>query len=312
MQVTSRSGSFSTPSYQPPIQRFGDKNLKSRLVDGFRHGVSTLKNVARNPKMIFRGADGKIRKKLFIALGIFVALCVAFLAFIMKDVPSPTTLKDNLSFAVSTQIMDRNGTLLYEIYADKKRTPISLKDLPPYVYQASIAIEDQKFYKHHGFDAQGMLRAIRNTLFKQQLQGGSTITQQLIKTSLLTRERTVTRKIKEAVLTVATEVIYKKDEILEMYLNNIPYGGTAWGIEAAAQTYFDKVQKTLRWPRLPCSRVFLNPQLPFGVNPQLAKDRQGQVLRRMVEINTSHNSRPTGIGTTAVYNTPKINIQAIL
>src|SRR6185369_7870060 len=143
-----------------------------------------------------------------------------------------------------------------------------------------VSIEDQNFYKHSGFDFLGMLRAGINTVFRRQLQGGSTITQQLVKTALLTPERTVTRKIKEAVLTVATETTYKKDEILEMYLNNIPYGGTAWGIQAASQTFFKKDAKDLTLAEaallagLPQSPTRYS---PFGTNPQLAKDRQIQV-----------------------------------
>ncbi|HZZ98331.1 MAG TPA: transglycosylase domain-containing protein [Candidatus Saccharimonadia bacterium] len=226
------------------------------------------------------------RKTKLIVCGIIVFTLAAGLGWMLRDVPSPTKMRDSLNYAISSKIFDRNGNLLYEIYADKNRTPIAIKDLPPYVYQASVSIEDQNFYKHNGFDFTGMARAVINTVFKKQLQGGSTITQQLVKTALLTPQRTVTRKIKEAVLTVATEIIYKKDEILEMYLNNIPYGGTSWGIEAAAQTYFDKHAKDLSLAEaallagLPQSPSRYS---PFGSNPQLAKDRQTQVLRRMVE-----------------------------
>lgn len=259
-------------------------------------------------------ANYNIRKKKLLAASSVFLVFVIIIAIVVRDIPSPTRLKNNLNFAVSTKILDRNGMLLYEIYADKKRTPIELKDLPAYVYQASIATEDQKFYKHHGFDAQGMIRAVRNTLFKQQLQGGSTITQQLIKTALLTRERTLTRKLKEAILTVATEVIYKKDEILEMYLNNIPYGGTAWGIEAAAQTYFDKSAKNLNLAEatllagLPQSPTRYS---PFGINPQLAKDRQTQVLRRMVEDKyITQQQADEATATPLAYRTPKTDIKA--
>lgn len=226
--------------------------------------------------------------KLFIA-GITLAFVVAgSIVFyqIFKDLPSPTQLKSSESFAVSTQIFDRNGILLYEIFADENRTPIKLKDMPPYVYQASIAIEDKNFYKHFGFDFLGIIRAAKNSVLNQSLQGGSTITQQLVKNALLTRERTWQRKIKEAFLTIATEVLYSKDDILEMYLNHIPYGGTSWGIEAASKAYFGKSAKDLDiaeaallagLPQAP-SRYS-----PFQSDPKVSKNRQAEVLRRMRE-----------------------------
>jgi membrane peptidoglycan carboxypeptidase len=123
-------------------------------------------------------------------------------------------------------------------------------------------------------------------VFDQTLQGGSTITQQLVKNALLTPERTLTRKVKEALLTVVTEIIYTKDEILEMYFNQTPYGGTAWGIEAASRRYFDKPASALSLAEaallagLPASPTTYS---PFGAHPQLAKDRQALVLGRMVE-----------------------------
>ena len=227
---------------------------------------------------------GKYRVHIVVGFSLFVIALIG--AIVFRDLPSPTKLKNNQVFSISSKIYDRNGALLYEIYEDKNRTPIVLKDLPPYVYQASIAIEDQNFYKHIGFDVWGMFRAALNTVFRQKLQGGSTITQQLVKTTLLDRQRTLTRKAKEAVLTFASEVIYSKQDILEMYMNNIPYGGTAWGIEAAAHTYFNTDARNLSLAQaallagLPQSPTRYS---PFGTNPQLAKDRQLQVLRRMAE-----------------------------
>ncbi|MEK7458320.1 MAG: biosynthetic peptidoglycan transglycosylase, partial [Patescibacteria group bacterium] len=165
----------------------------------------------------------KNHPKISIALGLGIAFFI-FLIIILRDIPSPTKLKDLQAYAVSTKIFDKNGELLYEIYNEENRTPVKISDLPAYVYQSSIAIEDKGFYSHFGFDFFGMVRAVKNIVFSQQLQGGSTITQQLVKTALLTRERTVTRKIKEAVLTIAVEIMYSKNDILEMYLNHIPYG----------------------------------------------------------------------------------------
>src|SRR4030067_1985045 len=104
--------------------------------------------------------------------------------------------------------------------------------------QATSAIEDKNFYKHQGFDPTGYLRAIYNIVVNRRLQGGSTLTQQLVKNVLLSPERTILRKIKEFVLTVQVEQRYSKDEILELYLDEVPYGGTEFGIEAAAETYY--------------------------------------------------------------------------
>ena len=220
---------------------------------------------------------------------LFVAICllvVILFIWLFKDLPSPTRL-GSYPFPVSTKIYDRQGKLLYEIFTEKKRTPVKLKDLPDFVKWATIASEDKNFYHHHGFDFGGILRAIYNIVFHQTLQGGSTITQQLVKNALLEDpNRNLRRKIREAVLTWGTEVIYSKDQILEMYLNQAPYGGTAWGIEAAAQTYFNKHAQDLTLAEaallagLPASPTRFS---PFGAHPELAKERQKRVLQRMVE-----------------------------
>lgn len=214
------------------------------------------------------------------------AFCVLLFTYLFWDLPLPTRLTSEKYNPVSTQILDRNGKLIYEIFEEKRRTPVLLEELPPYMAQATIAIEDKDFYKHPGFSITGIARAIYKTLGQKDLQGGSTITQQLVKTTLLTPERTLKRKIRELALTLLVEVIYSKKQILEMYLNNVPYGGTAWGIEAAAENYFGKSAKDLTLPEaallagLPQAPTKFS---PFGVNPDFAQKRQEQVLRRMVE-----------------------------
>lgn len=224
------------------------------------------------------------RRRLILLLAAAAAFIYS-LVMIFAGLPSPGKLGSD-EFPVSTKILDRSGRLLYEIYTEQNRTPIKISDLPDYVTQATIAIEDKNFYRHHGFAWEGITRAILNTLFKQKLQGGSTITQQLVKTTLLTPERTLRRKIREALLAFATEVRYSKNEILEMYLNHIPYGGTSYGIEQAAHTYFDKSAKNLTLAEtallagLPQAPTRYS---PFGANPEAAKDRQAQVLKRMLE-----------------------------
>lgn len=222
------------------------------------------------------------------AIGLVIILVIAIiigLFLFLKDLPSPTGLGKPSSYPISTKILDRNGELLYEIYDDQNRTPIKLSDLPEYVKEATISIEDKNFYKHHGFDTGGILRAAWKTVTGQRLEGGSTITQQLVKVALLTPERTVERKIKEAILTVATEILYSKNQILEMYLNHIPYGGTAYGIEAAAHRFFNKDAKGLTLPE--ATLLVGLPQAPSKysplANPDSAKARQALVLDRMVQ-----------------------------
>jgi penicillin-binding protein 1C len=222
----------------------------------------------------------KHKSRFLFVICLFV---ICLFVYLFRDLPSPTKL-NSPSLPASTSILDRNGKLLYEIYAEKNRTPIKLTDLPDYVKQATIASEDKNFYRHHGFDFGGIARAAYNIVFHQTLQGGSTITQQLVKNSLLTPQRTWKRKIRETVLTFLTEVIYSKDKILEMYLNQTPYGGTAWGIEAATQTYFGKHAQDLSLAEaaliigLPASPTRFS---PFGAHPELAKDRQKRVLEQM-------------------------------
>ncbi|MFC1711090.1 transglycosylase domain-containing protein [Patescibacteria group bacterium] len=225
-------------------------------------------------------------KKIGLTIWIVVVLSIFVAAiYLFKDLPSPTKLRQG-TFPVSTEIYDRNGKLLYEIFSEQNRTPIKLSEVPDEVRNATIAIEDKDFYKHQGFAFRGIVRAVYNIVFRKNLQGGSTITQQLVKTALLTPERTIKRKIREAVLSWITEVIYSKDEILEMYLNHVPYGGTAYGIEQAAKLYFGKKASQLNLAEatllagLPAAPSKYS---PFGANPKFAKTRQNQVLTRMVE-----------------------------
>ena len=222
--------------------------------------------------------------RLIIPIGLVVAAIIFGLFLFLKDLPSPTNLNKNI-YPQTTKVLDRNGKLLYEIYENQNRTPIKIADLPAYVPEATIAIEDKNFYRHHGFDTGGILRAAWKTVTGQRLEGGSTITQQLVKVALLSPQRTLSRKIKEAILTVATEILYSKNQILEMYLNHIPYGGTSYGIETAAETYFDKPAKNLDLAE--AALIAGLPQAPTAyspfANPQSAKTRQAQVLDQMVE-----------------------------
>lgn len=213
-----------------------------------------------------------------------VGTAVAF-GYFARGLPSPNQLT-NRQTQQSTKIYDRNGTLLYNVFDEQNRTLVKLDKIPKDLQNATIAIEDKNFYQHEGFDVTGMIRSAREIVVDKQLQGGSTLTQQLVKKALLSDERTVTRKIKELILAVQIERRYSKEEILQIYLNEIPYGGTAWGVEAASNQYFNKHVSELS---LAESAVLAGlPQSPsryspFGPDPKAYIERTKDVLRRMRE-----------------------------
>ena len=220
---------------------------------------------------------------LVLVVGWLLSSAVLF-AWYAKDLPRPDKIVRREGFA--TRIFDRDGELLYDVFGDQRRTPVTLGQIPSSLRQATIAIEDKDFYKHQGFDPKGITRAVFNIIFRGKIQGGSTLTQQLVKNVLLTSERRLGRKIKEFILAVQIEKKFSKDEILQMYLNEAPYGGTAWGVESAAEAYFDKQVTELTlveaailagMPQRPSSYS------PFGTNPTAYVGRTEQVLRRMRE-----------------------------
>ena len=225
------------------------------------------------------------RKRIIFIFGLLSGFFLVFF-YIFYQLPNPYKLKDFQTTPLSTQILDRNGKLLYDIYKEQNRTSIQLKNIPKFVSEATIAIEDKDFYKHGGISFfSGMLRAFKDSLLTGRVQGGSTLTQQLIKTSLLTSERTIRRKIREIILAMMTEKIYGKDEILEMYLNQVPYGGAAYGIEQASLLYFNKPAKELNLPEaaflagLPQAPSLYSPYL----NPKLSFSRKNTVLKKMFD-----------------------------
>lgn len=218
-----------------------------------------------------------------IAVVVFVGILFAWYA---KDLPSPD--KVSRTDGLSTVILDRNGETVYDIYENENRIPVKFEDMPKALKEATIAVEDKEFYKHKGLSTTGLLRAIINIFVFRNLQGGSTLTQQLVKNALLTTEQTLPRKMKEAVLAIQIERKYSKDEILQMYLNEIPYGGTAAGIEAASSYYFDKHAKDLTVSE--CVILAGLPQSPSLYSPFMNDSkayivRSQHVLRRMREDN---------------------------
>lgn len=243
---------------------------------------------------------------------IFVFIPYQTHSFIIS-LPRPNLLS-NRNIQITTKIYDRNGNLLYEIYADENRTPIPLSQIPKALQNATIAIEDRDFYRHNGFSSKGIIRAMKEIVMNHNIQGGSTITQQLIKSALLTPEVTVERKVKEIFLAFWAERIYSKDQILEMYLNQVPYGGMAWGVEAASHQYFGKPVKDLTLAEaallagLPAAPTDFS---PLGSSPQKAFQRQHEVIRRMKEDRyISDREAETALNQKISFATPQTGIKA--
>ncbi|MDF1497137.1 MAG: PBP1A family penicillin-binding protein [Patescibacteria group bacterium] len=222
-----------------------------------------------------RKKDWKAKAKsiavILVAIGLTLSLvgALAFtimMAWISRELPEPGTLLTR-EVAQSTKIYDRTGEiLLYEVHGDENRTLVKLSEIPEYVPHATIAIEDKDFYGHHGVYWRGLVRAFTvGFIQNRRVEGTSTLTQQLVKNAILTNERTLTRKLKELLLSLQIERKFTKDQILELYLNEIPYGSTMYGIEAAAEGYFNKSAKELTLDE--AALLAAMPQAPDLYNP---------------------------------------------
>ncbi len=271
------------------------KSLKSILLAFKNFAVNTFKNLWKKiPRIKFTRPTFGIRFLFFGIKTLFVFTLVlgiyAFYTFylsVIKDIPSADALKaydPNLT----TKIYDRKGDLLYSLYFDEDRSLVGMGEIPQNIINATIAIEDESFYKHNGISIRAIARAAKRTFFEDDLQGGSTITQQLVKNIILTPERTYERKIKEVIIALDVERRFTKNQILEMYLNNISYGGTAYGVKSAAKRYFGKelsdltLAETTYLVGLPGAPSKYS---PFGPTPEKGKARQWEVLTRMVSSN---------------------------
>jgi len=264
------------------FRKFKIKFKKDKVSKPKIKKIKKIKPIKIFPFPFFVKAKYFLIGSLFSAIFIFLPLL--FLIFI-QDLPSPKILGLQKE-PQTTKIYDRNGVLLYQIYASQNRTFVPLSSIPYQLQKATIAIEDKDFYNNPGFNIGAIARSAIANLSGKPLQGGSTITQQLIKSTLLTPEVSVLRKIKEVILAFWAERIYTKDQILQMYLNQIPYGGTSWGIEAAADTYFGIHAKDLDLAQsaflagLPNAPTFYS---PYGEYPDLWKKRQKEVLAKTAE-----------------------------
>jgi len=220
---------------------------------------------------------------------IFIIGCIGVFcvfAYFSKDLPNPEKIAQR-QIIQSTKIYDRTGeVLLYDIHGEEKRTVVPFEEIPQHLKDATIVAEDDNFYHHFGLDFRAIIRAFLSNIQKREIkQGGSTITQQFVKNAILSPEQTLTRKIKEAILSIELEIKYSKDEILGFYLNQVPYGSNAYGIEAAATTFFEKNSRNLTLAESALLSVL--PRAPsyyslYGSHLEELKIQQEHILDRMV------------------------------
>ncbi len=230
------------------------------------------------------------RKAIPIIVTIIGALLLIFAATVLwwsRDLPDPSNIQKG-TVNESTKIYDSTGKhLLYEI-GEAKRTYVKLTDMSEYMTKATLAAEDDQFYNHRGLSLSGFIRGvILKPLTGQRAQGGSTITQQLVKNSILSPERTLQRKVKEAVLAIELEQRFSKDQILEMYLNAIPYGSRSYGVEAAAQTFFGASVKDLNISQAAALAALVQAPTrysPYGSHVEELKSRQEYIIGRMADL----------------------------
>lgn len=258
--------------------------------------------VHSSSKKPLTAAEKKLRTIKIIrllAILFFVSVIAGFITFfalfawVSKDLPKPGQVIKREGF--TSKILDRNGKLLYDLYAEERNDPVTISQIPGTLKEATVAVEDKDFYKHGGVDPLTPFRIVYNYLFRGgRIVGGSTLTQQLVKNALLkTNERTPIRKFNEFILALQMERKFTKDQILEFYFNETPYGGNSLGVGAASQIYFGKTVDQLN---LVESAVLAGlPQRPSAYSPFSGKNaddgtplwkwRALGVLRRMQEDN---------------------------
>lgn len=219
--------------------------------------------------------------------GIFFTCAILLWASTIK-IPD-FSLLETRKISQSTKIYDRTGKiLLYDVHKDIRRTVVNFDQITPYIKNATVAIEDDQFYEHNGIKPEAILRAVWvNFKTGQYSQGGSTITQQVIKNALLSPEKTVTRKIKEWILALKLERELNKEQILTLYLNEAPYGGNIYGVEEAAMSFFGKhanevtLAESAYLAALPQAPTLYS---PYGNNISRLESRKNLVLKKMLEL----------------------------
>lgn len=257
------------------------------------------------------------KKRFFILVGVLVPIFggAAAVYALVGDLPNPERISER-AIEESTQIYDRTGkVLLYEIHGDERRTIVPLSDIPDSVKQATLVAEDINFYRHAGLDWRGIFRALGKNLSAGNFsQGGSTITQQLIKNSLLGSEKTIPRKLKEQILAILLERKYSKDEIFGWYLNQIPYGANAYGIAAAARLYFNKEVAALTLSESAAIAALIKAPSyysPYGSHRDELLARKDWIIRRMTDAGfISAAEADAAVDTKLVFSPPRETIRA--
>ena len=233
-----------------------------------------------------------VRSFLLSMVDVFVLVVIALsviIIYVWQTTPDASTMLAPEKIAETTVIYDRTGTTeLYKIHGEEDRKRIAHDDIPDFMRFATIAAEDDAFYSHFGIDPFSIARAVKENLLRGTLaQGGSTITQQLARNVFFTREKTLERKVREAVMALKIEQMYTKDEILDAYLNVVPYGANAYGVEAAAEVYFGKHARELTLDEaallasLPKATTTFS---PYGTHTNRLIARQKMILERMREL----------------------------
>jgi len=246
--------------------------------------VKRKKSMSKKTKTLINRISFYISLIIFIGIFIIVSAVITLYMNLQKEIPSIT---DMIMYSppTATTIYDSNNKKVLEYFVEK-RIPVKLKEIPIYTIQATIALEDQRFYKHWGINIFRIaISLIKDLKSRKKAAGGSTITQQLARNMFLTLDKNISRKIKEALISIKLEKNFSKDEILEMYFNQINYGNGAYGIEAAANVYFGKSARELN---LAESALLAGiPNLPERYNPlkhlKRAKKRQKICLYNMLE-----------------------------
>ncbi len=303
------------------IKKYASNNVKAK-----RNNITNPKGI-KTPEF-----KKKVKKVAYIVFGVLFFLGCAgligagiYLKQLGDSLPSPNELIQRKSDQ-STQILDRNGNLLYTIYGDQNREFVSIDKIPEHTKKALLAAEDAEFYQHRGLDYLGIIKSLyQNIRGGVVVRGASTLTQQLVKTTLLydilgkeAYERTLIRKIKEVLITMQVEQTFTKDQILQMYMNEVPLGGVNYGFQAAANSYFGKDvgELTLAESALLAGLI----QSPgaysplYGSRPELAKERQMYVLNQLEQksklLGVSKEDIEAARNEELVYKSKRIDIKA--
>lgn len=270
-----------------------------------RYKKSRFSKESSDNQGVVKGSSSRLKPRRLLSwivlIGVSAALFGAFVLTLLVvglSIGLPDVRQfDKLAGTQSTVIYDKSGGILYTLHGEENRKYVQLSEISPFLQKATLAIEDDQFYYHAGFDLTGIAAAVlHETLGIGSARGGSTITQQLAKNSFLTAERSYTRKLKELILAVRLERAYDKNKILELYLNRIPYGSNAYGSEMASQLYFGKPARELT---LAESAVLAGlPQLPTYYSPygpHLYSKLDKEVTPETKAIDISNNDYTNGL-----------------